>query len=73
MNTYGRYPLTISHGKGVMLYDVNGVEYLDMAAGTPDILLYTTLRMTTIMYRHSHLLPGPLKPKAKGSRIQSDG
>ena len=24
MNTYGRYPLTISHGKGVRLYDVDG-------------------------------------------------
>jgi acetylornithine aminotransferase len=33
MNTYGRYPLTISHGKGVYLYDVKGTEYLDFAAG----------------------------------------
>ena len=33
MNTYGRYPLVISHGKGCTLYDSNGKEYLDCAAG----------------------------------------
>jgi acetylornithine aminotransferase len=33
MNTYGRYPMTISHGKGCKLYDTDGKEYLDMAAG----------------------------------------
>ena len=33
MNTYGRYPLTISHGKGVFLYDTKGTEYLDFASG----------------------------------------
>jgi acetylornithine/N-succinyldiaminopimelate aminotransferase len=33
MNTYGRYPLVISKGKGVYLYDDNGKEYIDCAAG----------------------------------------
>ena len=33
MNTYSRYPLTVSHGKGTKLYDVNGKEYLDCTAG----------------------------------------
>lgn len=33
MNTYGRYPLTISHGKGCYLYDTDGKEYLDCASG----------------------------------------
>ena len=33
MNTYGRYPMTISHGKGCKLYDIEGKEYLDFAAG----------------------------------------
>ena len=33
MNTYGRYPMTISHGKGSHLYDTDGNEYLDMCAG----------------------------------------
>lgn len=33
MTTYGRYPMTISHGKGCKLYDTEGKEYLDFAAG----------------------------------------
>jgi 4-aminobutyrate aminotransferase-like enzyme len=33
MKTYGRYPMTISHGKGSRLYDLEGKEYLDMASG----------------------------------------
>ena len=33
MNTYSRYPLTVSHGKGTKLYDVEGKEYLDCTAG----------------------------------------
>jgi acetylornithine aminotransferase len=33
MNTYGRYPLTISYGKGSRLFDVDGKEYLDFASG----------------------------------------
>lgn len=33
MNTYGRYKMTISHGKGCKLYDVDGKEYLDCTAG----------------------------------------
>ena len=33
MNTYGRYPMTVSHGKGCNIYDINGKEYLDCAAG----------------------------------------
>jgi len=31
--TYGRYPLTITRGKGCMLYDASGNEYLDFVAG----------------------------------------
>lgn len=33
MNTYGRYTLTVSHGKGCKLYDVAGDEYMDFTAG----------------------------------------
>ena len=33
MNTYGRYKMTISHGKGCKLYDMDGKEYLDCTAG----------------------------------------
>lgn len=33
MNTYKKFPLTISHGEGVYLYDTEGKKYLDFVAG----------------------------------------
>ena len=33
MNTYGRFPITITHGKGVYLFDSNEKKYLDCTAG----------------------------------------
>ncbi|KZX15918.1 acetylornithine aminotransferase [Methanobrevibacter cuticularis] len=33
MNTYGRQPIALSHGKGTKVWDVNGKEYLDLFAG----------------------------------------
>ena len=33
MNTYGRYQLALSRGKGCQLYDLDGREYLDLLAG----------------------------------------
>lgn len=33
LHTYNRYPVVLDHGKGVRLYDVDGREYLDFAAG----------------------------------------
>lgn len=33
MNTYGRLPVSFSHGKGVYLYDHNGQQYLDAISG----------------------------------------
>lgn len=33
LHTYNRYPIVFDHGEGVRLYDVNGKEYLDFAAG----------------------------------------
>lgn len=33
MNTYGRYPMTIKNGRGSRLWDTEGKEYLDCAAG----------------------------------------
>lgn len=33
MNTYGRYPLALSRGKGCTLFDLEGREYLDLLAG----------------------------------------
>mmetsp|Transcript_3319 Transcript_3319/g.4915 ORF Transcript_3319/g.4915 Transcript_3319/m.4915 type:complete len:480 (+) Transcript_3319:183-1622(+) len=37
--TYGRYPLTITHGKGCRLYDNNNKEYLDFVAGIATCLM----------------------------------
>ena len=33
MNTYGRLPIALSHGRGARVWDVNGREYLDALAG----------------------------------------
>lgn len=33
LHTYNRFSLVIDHGKGVYLYDTDGKEYLDFAAG----------------------------------------
>ena len=33
MNTYGRLPIALSHGRGCRVWDVNGKEYLDALAG----------------------------------------
>ena len=33
MNTYGRFPVALDHGKGARLYDMEGREYIDFASG----------------------------------------
>ncbi|MDR3062598.1 MAG: acetylornithine transaminase [Methanobrevibacter sp.] len=33
MNTYGRQPIVLSHGKGTRAFDLDGNEYLDLFAG----------------------------------------
>ena len=38
MNTYGRLPIALSHGKGCRVWDVNGKEYLDALAGLGGVL-----------------------------------
>ena len=32
-NTYGRFDLEITHGKGSLVYDINGKEYIDFFCG----------------------------------------
>ncbi len=32
-NTYARFPLTLTHGKGSVVYDENGKKYIDLATG----------------------------------------
>ena len=31
--TYNRFPVEITHGKGSLVYDENGKEYIDMGSG----------------------------------------
>ena len=33
LHTYNRFSLVLDHGEGVHLYDTDGKEYLDFAAG----------------------------------------
>ena len=33
LNTYGRFPVAIDHGKGATLWDVEGKEYIDFTSG----------------------------------------
>lgn len=33
LGTYGRSPIVLSHGQGAKVYDIEGKEYIDMAAG----------------------------------------
>ena len=33
LHTYNRFPVVLDHGDGVYLYDTDGKEYLDFAAG----------------------------------------
>ena len=39
MKTYGRFSLVVSHGRGCYLWDTNGKQYLDCAAGISTCLL----------------------------------
>lgn len=32
-STYGRFPLELSHGKGALVYDTEGKEYIDLGTG----------------------------------------
>lgn len=31
--TYGRFPVEIAYGRGELIYDVQGKEYIDMGSG----------------------------------------
>lgn len=33
MNTYGRFPIALDHGRGARLWDVAGKEYIDLSSG----------------------------------------
>jgi acetylornithine/N-succinyldiaminopimelate aminotransferase len=48
MNTYGRLPIAMSHGRGCRLWDVNGKQYLDALAG---------IAVNTLGHAHPKLVP----------------
>jgi len=48
MNTYGRVPIALSHGRGSRVWDVNGKEYLDALAG---------IAVNTLGHNHPKLVP----------------
>jgi acetylornithine aminotransferase len=48
MNTYGRLPMTISHGQGVRVWDTAGKCYLDALAG---------IAVNTLGHAHPKLVP----------------
>ena len=46
LHTYYRFPVVLERGDGVRLYDVDGKEYLDFAAGIAVFAWATTIRNT---------------------------
>ncbi len=48
MNTYGRLPIALSHGRGCRVWDVNGKEYLDALGG---------IAVNTLGHAHPKLVP----------------
>lgn len=48
MNTYGRLPFALSHGRGVRVWDTEGREYLDALAG---------IAVNTLGHAHPKLVP----------------
>ena len=48
MNTYGRLPMTVSHGQGVYVWDTSGKRYVDALAG---------IAVNTLGHNHPKLVP----------------
>jgi acetylornithine/N-succinyldiaminopimelate aminotransferase len=48
MNTYGRLPIALSHGRGTRVWDTDGREYLDALAG---------IAVNTLGHAHPKLVP----------------
>ena len=48
MNTYGRLPIALSHGRGCRVWDVNGKEYLDALGG---------IAVNTLGHAHPKFVP----------------
>jgi acetylornithine aminotransferase len=56
MNTYGRLPIAMSHGRGCRVWDVNGKAYLDALAG---------IAVNTLGHGHHKLVPALQEQVAK--------
>ena len=68
-NNYGRYPITLSHGKGSRLWDVDGKEYVDGLSGIavcslghshPDILEAISKQAAKLMHVSNFFVTEPL-------------
>ena len=56
MNTYGRLPMSVSHGRGVRVWDTQGKSYLDGLAG---------IAVNTLGHDHPKLVPALQEQVAK--------
>lgn len=68
-NNYGRYPVTMSHGKGSRLWDINGKEYIDGLSGIavcslghahPDIIEAISKQAAKLMHVSNFFVTEPL-------------
>ncbi len=57
MNTYGRLPITLSHGQGCRVWDVDGKSYLDALGG---------IAVNTLGHNHPKLVPALQEQLSRG-------
>lgn len=73
-NNYGRYPITLSHGKGSRLWDIEGKEYIDGLSGIavcslghchPKIVDAITAQANKLMHVSNFFVTQPLAEVSK--------
>lgn len=73
-NNYGRYPITLSHGKGSLLWDIEGKEYIDGLSGIavcslghshPKIVDAITAQANKLMHVSNFFVTQPLAEVSK--------
>lgn len=73
-NLYGRYPITMSHGKGSRLWDVDGKEYVDGLSGIavcslghshPKVVDAITMQASKLMHVSNFFVTEPLAELSK--------
>ena len=75
MNTYGRFPIALDHGKGATLWDVEGKKYIDLASGigvnchglcqSGDLLTQSTKQAHKLMHVSNLFTTEPMVQVAK--------